>query len=260
MTRSLTILKLGGSVITRMTSRGPYANFIAINSLVREINSLTEIPVLVHGTGYFGKPPALEYDYHETRRLSKSQAFIVSSVSSSLEKLNRDILCSFRNRNIPSLPINIASLFRRENNTFTLDTCLMIQDLLERNIMPVISGGFVIDEGDGFAVCSSDIVAAHLAVRLRATHLIFITKAAGVYKNFGVNEEIFNQLTPDQHTLMPKSEETLDVSGGMDAKIQAGFVAARNNICTYIIDGKIKGNLLATLRNKPISGTRLMLN
>jgi hypothetical protein len=44
----------------------------------------------------------------------------------------------------------------------------------------------------------------------------------------------------------------------MAEKLRCGFFAAGLGIETYVIDGRLGGNLSATLRGQPLSGTRLL--
>ena len=53
-------------------------------------------------------------------------------------------------------------------------------------------------------------------------------------------------------------QPTDDVSGGMAAKLAAGFVAARAGIETLIVDGRVRGRLLEALAGLVVPGTRLI--
>jgi isopentenyl phosphate kinase len=254
---NLLVLKLGGSLITEMVDSRPECNIAVTKELVRQIGNLDTIPILIHGTGSFGKPPVIQYAYPDGY-LSKFRSNVVSIVSALLEKLSVNVIQLIRNAGLAVLPINVASLFRVVNGKFILCQKNILHELLQRNVMPVISGGFVVDDKTGFVVCSSDIIASEIAIQLNAEKLILATSVPGIYRNLGVDEEICHELTLADSQSIKISDSSYDVSGGMAAKIKAGFAAVAHNIDTYIIDGRVPNNIGLTTCNQLISGTRLV--
>lgn len=253
------VIKLGGGVLTDLTEAGPRLDAGLAAGLAAEIAaSKAPMVIVVHGTGAFGKPPAKRHGYlggHLPRRA----AGLVSDVSADLERMGAKLVTTIREAGMAAIPLHPQHLFRYRGRELHLRDAGSVGALLDRGIVPVIGGSFVIDELDGFAVCSSDDIAARLAVALGASSLVFATRAAGVYKDFGISEEIHHALHADDATALARIAASADdVSGGMPAKLKAAFTAAARGIDTFIIDGRIAGNLAAALRHRPLSGTRLL--
>ena len=61
---NITIIKIGGSVITNEGSEP--INLNAIKNIGRQLKRFKGKLVIVHGTGYVGKPPAVKYNYVKT--------------------------------------------------------------------------------------------------------------------------------------------------------------------------------------------------
>jgi isopentenyl phosphate kinase len=125
-------------------------------------------------------------------------------------------------------------------------------------MVPVISGEIVLDHLRDFAVCSSDAMAARLAVELEAERLIFATDTPGLMSYQTGETTLVEKIEPADTGLAQWIQPTDDVSGGMAAKLAAGFVAARAGIETLIVDGRVRGRLLEALAGLVVPGTRLI--
>ncbi|MBV8049074.1 MAG: hypothetical protein JO171_18130 [Paludibacterium sp.] len=251
------VVKLGGGLITVDGADGPRADRVLLLERARELAAAGRPLVLVHGTGAFGKPPARHYGYLDGR-LARGRADVVARVSRDLARLELDVVDCLEQGGLRPLRLPALALFSAQNGLAAALDCRMVADLLRHGITPVIGGNFVLD-GEGFAVCSSDIIAVDVALALRAACLVLATRARGVYRDYGQSEAIYPQLTPeDGEALAGIGRAGLDVSGGMRAKVVNGLRAAGHGIATFVVDGRLPGNLAKTLSGAPDSGTRLL--
>ncbi|WP_089726000.1 amino acid kinase family protein [Candidatus Thiosymbion oneisti] len=250
------VVKLGGSLITRDTGTGPWLEAGLVIDLARELSALKRPLVLVHGTGAFGKPPAERYAFLQGY-LDAERRAVVAEVAAHLGRYESRLIEHLLDGGLCPFRISTAMLMRGTSVGCRLANSEPIQDLLRHGVTLVVGGGFVTTP-TGFGVCSSDDVASDLAQAIHADWLIFATRASGVYQAFGTDDRIYAEVDGDS-LLDSKFQDGAerDVTGGMPAKVRAGLRASKRGIATFIIDGRVPGNIEATLCGRPLSGTRI---
>ncbi|QIY79979.1 isopentenyl phosphate kinase family protein [Chromobacterium violaceum] len=251
------VVKLGGSLITCEGPGGPDVDRDLLTARARELAACGRPLVLVHGTGTYGKPPARRYGYLDGR-LPSGRAGVVAEVARDLARLELEVVDCLEAGGLKPLRLPAIQLFRASAGRASPLDLEPVRELLARGVTPVVGGNFVLD-CDGFAVCSSDIMAVELALALGAASLVLATRAHGVYREHGRGEAIHGQLSDSDGDALRKIDAAgQDVSGGMLAKISHGFRAARHGIATYVVDGRVAGNLNGALDGSPLQGTRLL--
>ncbi|MEO9384651.1 isopentenyl phosphate kinase family protein [Chromobacterium phragmitis] len=251
------VVKLGGSLITVDGPDGPGVNRDLLTARARELAACGRPLALVHGTGAYGKPPARRYGYLDGR-LHRSRAEVVAEVARDLARLELEVVECLEAGGLKPLRLPAIQLFRAREGKASPLSLAPVAELLARGLTPVIGGNFVFD-CDGFAVCSSDIIAVELALALEASSLVLATRARGVHREHGSSEAVHGQLSDSDDEALRKIDAAgQDVSGGMQAKISHGFRAARRGIATYVVDGRVAGNLSGALAGAPLQGTRLL--
>lgn len=257
--RGCIVVKLGGGLITRETGVGPRIETGLVAGLARELAALARPLVVIHGTGAYGKPPARRYGYlHGT--LGRERREVVAEVSAHLLEFESLLTRHLLDGGLCALRLPVLSMMQGEGSSCRLADPVAPQRLLDLGVTVVVGGGFVPCR-EGFCVCSSDLVAASLAVALQADCLVFATRARGVYRSFGASERIddaiWDELDEAALECLPRDGAERDVSGGMPAKVRAGMDAAKAGVPAYIVDGRVPGNLAAAIAGRPISGTRI---
>ncbi|WP_406401956.1 hypothetical protein [Streptomyces uncialis] len=251
------VVKLGGSLITSADANGlPHVNEERLAALAREIAS-TQLPVvLVHGTGAYGKPAARRHHYLDGV-ITANRTGVFAQVSALLSRLELSALEALQRGGLCAVRVPLAGLCTYEGGEIRLLRVDAVRLLLDHGITPVL-GGTLAWGRDGFAVYSSDTLAADLAIALRAAGLAMATNASGVHLDHGNSDRIYHQLNADDTTLTGAiSPDLQDVSGGMRAKVHACGRAAHVGIPTFIIDGRLPGNLTASLHGTPLAGTHI---
>lgn len=256
--QSIVVVKIGGSVLTRMHASGPDLHEERLAALLPDLRNCNDAVVLVHGSGSFGKPPALKYGYLGGK-LGADRAATVSAVSADLERLHAALLERLRQADLAPASLGVSPLFAWQRQRVTIRHSRVVRECCERGLLPVVGSGFVADhDTGGFAICSSDAMAARLAIALEARALVFATDAAGVCSDYPHNSRAHESLAPNDAALSGVRPAAADVTGGMAEKLRYGFLAANSGIATHVIDGRVAGNLAATLQGRPLSGTRLL--
>ena len=130
-----------------------------------------------------------------------------------------------------------------------------IEDLLERNYIPVISTVASDRQGNTYNI-NGDTAAAHIAGALGAERLIMMTDIAGVLKD-----------KDDPSTLIPcvtveEARKLYDegvISGGMIPKVECCIEALEHGVNNVVImDGRIPHSILMELLTDEGAGTMVM--
>jgi glutamate 5-kinase len=250
------IVKIGGSLITDKAREGVFQEECA-RRLAEELRAYGMPLVLLHGTGSFGKPLARRFGYMDGF-LSRAREAIVNEVEAVLDDLRARFMEVIRAAGLAACSLAPSALFCTQRGVISSCEAGSIGDLVESGICPVLSGGIVADDDAGFAVLSSDTMAARLAVTFAPCRLVFATDVPGL-------------LDPDNRTHGPDKvfdgdpriarwvrRMPDDVSGGMEGKLRAGFEAARAGGEVHVVDGRIPGRLLRALAGGDVISTRLL--
>lgn len=256
--RGCAVVKLGGGLVTRLDAGVPVLDGPLVENLARELAATGMPLVLVHGTGAFGKPPARAHGYLDGR-LGPGRAGVVAEVTQILAGLEAELTRRLVRGGVRPFRLPAAALFRSTGGRVRLERTEVVEAILARGMTAVLGGSFVLDDAGGFSVCSSDDMAALLAAALQARCLVFATRARGVYRDPGAGEEIFGELRAVPAALPDTiATDPADVSGGMRGKVAKGLAAAHQGVATFVVDGRVPGNLAGTLAGQPIAGTRLV--
>jgi len=250
------VLKIGGSLLTDKTREQVFDGEQA-RRLADEVAAYGRPLVLVHGTGSFGKPPARQFNYMDGF-LPPERAGVVSAVDAILDELRNRVMQALRSAGVVSRALSPAALFRTRRGEVTWTESEVVRMHLDRNISPVIAGGFVVDEEWGFAVLSSDQMAARLAVALGSCRLIIATDVPGVMDPDGGLTDPTSLFGDDRRLREWVAPSVGDVSGGMRGKLDAGLVAVRAGSEVHLVDGRVPGRVHQALTCDDAPKTRLV--
>jgi isopentenyl phosphate kinase len=249
----ISVVKIGGSLLTDKARECVFDEASALR-LAGEFARAGGPLVLLHGTGSFGKPPARRHGYLDGF-LAPGKASTVSEVEGLLDELRVRVMSVLRAQGLAACSLSASALMETDGGAICRCETRPIQLMIERGLTAVLSGALVADRSRGFAVCSSDAMAARVAAQLGARRLLFVTDTPGVMRRDGTQEVLLPELTESSPDVAARSEG--DVSGGMSGKVRAGFEAARAGVPTFILDGRVPGRLLQALRGEEVPGTWL---
>ena len=251
------VLKIGGSLATR--KHRPYTPDLAtVRRLAGECGQAAARSrrsiIVVHGTGSFGKPPAVEFGYLDGR-LAGDRVAVVSRVEGVLDELRRAVVDQLRDAGLSALRVDAVSHFRVDGGRLVDADLSAVAALLARGVTPVLSGAIVPDRAGGFSVLSSDNIAARAAIDLAAERLVFATDVPGVLAADGTLIE----RVPAEHdgAMAVVSGDALDVTGAMSGKLGAARAAADLGVQVTIVDGTVPGRVRDSLCGEWTVGTQL---
>ncbi|HIE32047.1 MAG TPA: isopentenyl phosphate kinase family protein [Methanosarcinales archaeon] len=215
---SITILKLGGSVLTEKTDT-PTPKPAAINRCASEIASFVLSAgsgsplILVHGAGSFGHPQAKKHDSPDG-----FTNFGIIEIHRAVTSLNDLLIEALIKKGVPAAPVHPFGCMVAENGRIAEMKTAQIEMMFARGIMPVLHGDVVMDRGAGASIISGDQLATYLAVRFKAARIGFGTAVDGVLADGAVVPLITRANFESVRPHIQGSEGT-DVTGGMLGKV-----------------------------------------
>jgi isopentenyl phosphate kinase len=133
--------------------------------------------------------------------------------------------------------------------------------LLELNLLPVVYGDVVMDESRGCSIISTEKILNHLALKLRSKYqvdrIIFCGITDGVYSGDGTTISRITGKNIGKFSKDIRGSEGIDVTGGMEHKINEALKIARKGIPTLIINGKRKNALTNCILKDEFIGTTI---
>jgi isopentenyl phosphate kinase len=236
----VTVLKLGGSVITDKTRRetldGPALDAVADAIAAAypgatpaadadvttdgEAGSVDAAPieslVLVHGGGSFGHPHADDHDV--TTTAGTTDAAAVLEIHSAMKTLNQFVLARLHERAIPALPVHSLSAGHRTADGTLAHPLGQVRTMLGEGFVPVLHGDVIAHEGEGATVVSGDELVVRLAEDLDADRIGLCSTVPGV---LDAEEAVIDRITSFEAVAGALGEsDATDVSGGMAEKVR----------------------------------------
>jgi isopentenyl phosphate kinase len=255
------IIKIGGSVITGKDEEVFY-NKKNTKRIADEIYSHNPGCILIHGTGNFGKPPAIEYGYYESGMIKKENRLIALKIKDSLRQLNQLVVSTLLSSNVPVLPIDILHFYTVPDKEIQLSSLsLMIKEVVSRGIVPVFNGDIMPLANGNFKVLSSDIIALILAKTLYPDSVIFLSDVDGVYLQSHYDKKNNNKVlaktlnSNNIHLMYKNEDDLLDVSGGMREKARIALEISKYCSRCFIGNGYANNVLSDFLNGRKIIGT-----
>jgi isopentenyl phosphate kinase len=256
----LTILKIGGSVIT--DKEGELApRTEVINRLAEEIQKAqVESLVIVHGGGSFGHPTAKKYGIKEGLR-EEAQKVGFAETHHVMTVLNGLVMDSLLWHNIPAISVAPSCCVVTENGRIKTFEEAVLRSYLKMGFAPVLYGDATLDETLGFTVLSGDQLVSHLARKLGATSIVIGVDTDGLYdadpKN-AENPKLYTHLTLGE---LEKVKEKLggstaaDVTGGMLGKVTELIPALAEGIPVSIVNAVKPNRVYKALMGEAVEGT-----
>jgi len=270
LSRNLTILKIGGSLITDKSK--PYTfNHELIQQISQEIGECLRIGILedliiIHGVGSFGHPPVLEHGLYRGFQ-NKEQLIPLSNTQAIVNKLRDHLTSELRKCEVPIVMFHASSLCTANKGMIQSIFVKPIAGFLSVGMIPLIGGDMVSDESMGFSVCSGDQIATILALEMNPVRILFATDVSGVYSTDpNVNPDIKPIMHFDKAKLQEflyKAEKEIsksDASGMMIGKLKTILALSekkKDNFRVSIFSMNQPGNLKKILQNEPFAHTEI---
>ena len=222
----LTILKLGGSVVTKKDTPetvnddaldhacDEIAAFLSDATVVDSVDDPNQL-VVVHGGGSFGHYHAAEHGLSSSSGSRDGEA--LTEVHRAMGALNERIVDELHQRGVNALPVRPLSVAHRDESTLHFDTGA-VETMLEEGFVPVTHGDVVAEGGVGGTVLSGDDIVVSLTTTLSPERVGLCSTVPGVLDEKGNVIERIDSYADVESAL--GGSDTTDVTGGMAHKVK----------------------------------------
>lgn len=239
----LTILKLGGSVITQKGKGYKKINRKNLERLSLEIAKSKKkknfFLIIVHGAGSFGHIIAKKFNLSEGYK-NKVQIRAIAELYCDLKELNLEVIKILKSSGLNVIPFQQSSAWKLHNKKINNPNLDIIKDYLNLDFIPVLYGDLLIDDKLGFSILSGDKIVYCLAKKLNAQRVILGTDVDGVFNcdpSIYKNARFFRKIDRKNIKEINVGKSTaIDVTGGMNGKINELIKLAKMEIESEIIN------------------------
>jgi isopentenyl phosphate kinase len=254
----VTIVKLGGSILTRKKERESLRPKI-LARLAAELATAPGPLAILHGAGSFGHPDARRFGLAEPPAepgVTAERRRGASIVSREVRRLHGAVLQSLvaAGANPWSVPGSMVG----RNRSGVLDNLdsAPFAEALSAGVTPVSFGDVVHDDAWGFSILSADTIAVELARKLPARRVLFVSDVAGVFEPGASGRRVaVPVVTPELVDRLRPSPGVPDVTGGIRGKAEAMLAIADDGVDAGLISGLSDGALSRALRGERVYGS-----
>lgn len=217
-----TVLKLGGSVVTRKADHET-VDEAALGTAAGVVgDTQPDDPgdgrslVVVHGGGSFGHPAAARHGVSASAGTREAAALL--DIHQAMCRLNDRVVSELQSAGVAALPVRPLSFVCRTDDRIACPT-RSVEAMLAEGFVPVLHGDVVVDESRGGTVCSGDTLVVALAEALDAGRVGVCSTVPGVLDDEG---DVVPEVTGygEVADVLGESGAT-DVTGGMAGKVRA---------------------------------------
>ncbi|MFX0078156.1 MAG: isopentenyl phosphate kinase [Candidatus Hermodarchaeota archaeon] len=224
MTKGLTIIKLGGALIT--DKRKPYTlRKRVLKRVSKEIADVLGPCVIVHGAGSFGHVPVIKRNLYEGFK-GASQLPDLSQTMLEVFDLRMAVTKALKEAGLAPVIFLPSNIFFMTNGEISGHFSGGYRQYLNLGMTLVFSGDMCADTQRGFSVCSGDKVVQLLALLLHPEHVIFATDVAGIF-TADPKLELKAELIPEiamsrihEFEKIANKASTPDITKGMRGKLE----------------------------------------
>ncbi len=258
-------LKLGGSLVTDKRKAYTFHESLVRQVVSEIVECLQEDPtiqlVLGNGAGSFAHRSATKYKLSEGATQQEGR-FGACATHLDASRLNQLILKILLAAQLPVFSLQPSAFILSSDRKTTLLNISLIQAAIDQTMIPLVYGDVIIDTKLGATVYSTDRIFREIAEQFAHTaYAPSLIIHAGNYDGvMDQNGNIIPKITRNNHAEIKKSfykSDIVDVTGGMEQKVEDMLELADLGIESVIINGKKKGVLKQTMLGDISSGTHI---
>ena len=264
MRKPIIVIKLGGSALTDK-SRIYTPRISTIHRAASQIAVIAKkfSVMLVHGAGSFGHISVEKYGLahgFKSRRQLKGLARTKFKLLE-WESMLDEILLRHK---IPLMPFVTSSFVVAKKGRIVSADLEPLRGCLRLGCVPSAGGDVVTDLDDGFSIVSGDQLAAYVAVKLRASSLIFGIDVDGIFDSdpkVNKRAQLLERMRPSfASKVVSRTEQrtTPDVTGGMAGKIKEAAIAARHGVPVCFVNLTKPERLEKAAFNRPVLCSKIV--
>jgi isopentenyl phosphate kinase len=239
----LTIIKIGGSVITDKKSSRPKINSGNIVNIANALKEFKKPYILIHGAGSFGHPLVKKTGIDKSV-ISQTQLLAFANTQRLQNQLNCLFCDALIKKGIAAYPAQVSShAVLERGRLISLETEALV-GLLRLKMVPVGYGVPAYDKAWGSSILSGDQIAPFIAKKLKAQKIIEVSDVAGIYDTNPKNNrkaKLIQKIDTNNYKEVEKclsGSSATDVTGGMRQKYIELIDAAKEGIICQIVNLK----------------------
>ncbi len=261
--KSLTLVKLGGSVITQKKFSPPTVNEMAINRIAKEIRAHKGPLIVVLGGGAHGHQAAHAYGFGDSSTPPEKLLAGIPSIRHNMMLLSLEVEQALNANGIPSVvipPFASVSMHDGVISSFPTD---IIKGVLEAHCVVITHGDVCLDDVQGASILSGDTISVYLAKALDIERVFIGTDVDGIFEEDPrVNPNatlvsVIDSSNKDTVLVGTGTSAAIDVTGGMTQKTQELLELANQTTQIAIFNLTAPGRLTALLEGKSTTCTRI---
>ena len=253
------LLKIGGSSITDKNT--PYKlRKVIISRLAKEISKSKQSKLLIsHGSGSFGHTSALKYGGMKGYKNKLGIAKVFADAS----KINEIMTEALIKERIPAISIRPRGIVMAKNGLEHSSHFQIIEEMLNQGLVPVVCGDVVLDKSWKTTIFSGEKTLNLLALYLKRKgfkieHIIQIGETEGFLDQSGNTIPEINNKNWEKIKKNIFKTKKLDVTGGMEHKIEEALELSKKGIKTVLISDK-ENRLYNAIIGKLVGGTMISI-
>jgi isopentenyl phosphate kinase len=263
--KPLTIVKLGGSVITHKESSPPKINEENLTRIAKELRSHKGELIVILGGGAHGHQAAHSFGYADPQSPKELLLKGIPIIRRNMQELASSVASVLMNEEIPAVVISPFCSVTLRNGFIHDFSTNVIRTALDNGLTIVTHGDVCFDEKNAAAILSGDTIAVYLTEQLDAKSILIGTDVDGVLDdnpktnpsakhipiiNHENKEDILSKTGPSTST---------DVTGGMSKKVRELLEIAKQDREIVIFNLTVPNRLESLLKNESTICTRIEL-
>lgn len=259
-TQPITLIKLGGSLITDKNVQSSYKSEV-VSRLAQEIQAARSAQpqmqiVIGHGSGSFGH---FEAKQHNTIAgvHTPEEWFGFARVAVAASQLSQLITQTFAESDIPVFRVQPSASIIAEDGVIQQMSLQNIETTLSHGLVPLVHGDVAFDTVRGGTITSTETIFTYLTQHLPVNRILLIGLESGVYDQTGTT---IPHITPEnlsQYESALGGSSGVDVTGGMYTKVvdMLQLAKLRDDLSVRVMSGTQADVLTHTLLGQAEPGT-----
>ena len=263
--KHLTLVKLGGSVITHKDSSPPKINKANLTRIAEELKSYRGELIVILGGGAHGHQVAHSYGFANPNSPKNQLLKGIPPIRHNMSELAFCVETSLNREGIPAIIIPpFCSVVLKKGTIYDFPTNI-IRKALDNGLVVVTHGDVCFDEENAASILSGDTIAVYLAEKMNANTILIGTDVDGVLDdNPKLNPSakhipVINQENKDIILTKTGPSTNTDVTGGMSKKVSELLEIVRKDREIVIFNLTVPNRLKSLLQNESTICTRIQL-
>lgn len=261
--KPLTIVKLGGSVITYKDSTPPKINEANLSRISQELKAHRGELIIVLGGGAHGHQAAHSHGFSDSKSPKELLLRGIPPIRHNMSVLASSVETSLNKEGIPAIVIPPFSFVTLKTGLIHDFPTNIIRKSLDNGLVVITHGDVCFDEENTASILSGDTIAVYLTKELNAETILIGTDVDGVLDdNPKLNPSakhipVINQENKEAILSKTGPSTNTDVTGGMSRKVSELLEISRQNRVIIIFNLTVPNRLKFLLQNESTICTRI---